>query len=40
MKQVRRVVTGLSAAGKPIVTSDTVVDGSELSLCVPYALGK
>lgn len=32
MKQVRRVVTGASEAGTPVVVSDSMVDGAELNL--------
>lgn len=32
MNQIRRVVTGFSEAGKPVVTSDTVVKGAEFDL--------
>jgi mannose-6-phosphate isomerase-like protein (cupin superfamily) len=32
MKQVRRVVTGTSDTGKPMIVSDTLVEGAELKL--------
>jgi mannose-6-phosphate isomerase-like protein (cupin superfamily) len=32
MKQVRRVVTGISETGTPMVASDTMIEGTELGL--------
>jgi mannose-6-phosphate isomerase-like protein (cupin superfamily) len=32
MKQIRRVVTGTSDTGTPVVVSDSIVDGAELNL--------